>query len=436
MSQVQPVRFAVAGLGGYAAYVTERLLDPSGRNPTAKLVAVCDPDLMQFPRRVQELAARGIPTLQNCQQLFDLDIEAIWLPLPIDLHRSYTESALSAGKAVLCEKPAAATVDDIDAMIAARESSGLPVLVGFQDLYQPNVALLKQRLLDGEFGTPLNATVLGCWPRGDAYFKRNEWAGRLMRNGRWVLDSPAANALAHFLHLALYLLGSKIEEAASPLSVSAELYRANEIETYDTCSLRLGLPGDVPLYVAYTHACSEMVEPMITIETDRGVIRYHAYRSIDIRMNDGSRQRMVLSDKPHAQMLQTFQQCLRDPSAGALGATLEMSRAHVVAINVASEAAPVVDVPSQHVQHIHDSEDNVVRTIDQIVAAVKASAERKCMLHETGMLPWARTAHTKHVGHYAHFNGPCHMRAGAPRVTVQIDKHVADAPLRQAAALK
>ena len=424
MPEHEPVRFAVAGLGGYAAYVTERLLDQTDRHPAARLIAVCDPDYVQFPKRVQELAGRGIPTLESCEKLLELDIDAVWLPVPIDLHRPFTEAALKAGKAVLCEKPAAATVDDIDAMIDARDRSGLPVLVGFQDLYQPNVALLKRRLLEGEFGRPLSATVIGCWPRGESYFRRNDWAGRLQRNGRWVLDSPAANALAHFLHLSLYLLGSTMDEAASPLSVDAELYRANGIENYDTCSLRLALPGDVPLYFASTHACSETVEPVVTIETERATIRYLAYRNIDIQTDAGARQRLVLSDKPHALMLKAFQRCLREQTDCETSATLEMSRAHVVAVNVASEAAPVIDVPAQHVQPVHDSEDNVVRTIDGIVGALKTSVQKKCMLHETGLLPWAQHAYGADARSYAHFRGPYSMHdaqkaaAGDGKVTV------------------
>ena len=409
------VRFGVAGLGGYASYVTDRLLDESSRrHPAARLVAVCDPELELFPKRLLELARRDVITLTSCDQLFRReDIDAVWLPLPIDLHRSCTEAALSEGKAVLCEKPAAASVDEIDAMIAAREVSGLPVLVGYQDLYQPNVALLKERLLDGEFGRPLSATVIGCWPRGENYFQRNEWAGRTQRDGRWVMDSPAANALAHFLHLPLYLLGVSMQEAASPLSVSAELYRANSIENYDTCSLRLMLPGNVPLYVAFTHACSETIEPMVTIDTERATIHYHAYRSIDIQVNGNGRgQQLLLSDKPHAHMLAAFQRRLRGggggdgSSNGHLGATLEMSRAHAVAVNVASEAAPVLDVPAEYVRPVHDSEDNVVRTIDGLTAAMRSSVEKKCMLHETGMLPWAQRAYTKDAQHYVHFRGP------------------------------
>src|SRR5687768_15198234 len=133
------VRFGIAGLGGYASYVTDRVLDESARrHPVARLVAVCDPELDQFPKRLLELARRNVITLRSCDQLFRRDdIDAVWLPLPIDLHRPFTQAALAAGKAVLCEKPAAATVDDIDAMIDARDRSGLPVLVGYQDLYQP-----------------------------------------------------------------------------------------------------------------------------------------------------------------------------------------------------------------------------------------------------------------------------------------------------------
>src|SRR5206468_10275492 len=107
----------------------------------------CDPALERFGARVRELNQRGVKTVRSFDQLVALDIEAIWLPLPIDLHRPYTEAALAAGKAVMCEKPAAGSVDDVDAMIAARDRAGLGVLIGFQDIYQPAVATLKQRIV-------------------------------------------------------------------------------------------------------------------------------------------------------------------------------------------------------------------------------------------------------------------------------------------------
>jgi hypothetical protein len=177
---------------------------------------------------------------------------------------------------------------------------------------------------------------------------------------------------------------------------------------------------------------------VIEIETDRGVIRYLAYRAIEIRMNDGSRQQLLLSDKPHALMLQAFWRCLRDRSTELCAASLEMARAHVVTCNVASEAAPVTDVPPQHIRHVHESEDNIVRTIDQIVPALKASVQRKCMLHETGLLPWARSAHTKQVGNYVHFSGCCKAKGAAhrPAVSVEVFHDANTAGHRPPAAVK
>ena len=40
------------------------------------------------------------------------------------------------------------------------------------------------------------------------------------------------------------------------------------------------IAGDVPLYVAYTHACAQSVDPIIAIETSTHTIRYIAGRSL------------------------------------------------------------------------------------------------------------------------------------------------------------
>src|SRR3954447_24819649 len=140
MESAPPIRFGLAGLGGYAAYVSERLLDETASpRSSAQLVAACEPHPEQFLPRVDHLEKRGVRIFTTFEQLLEAPIDAVWLPLPIDLHRPYTELALRAGKAVLCEKPAAGSVDDVDAMIAARDKAGLPVAVGFQDAYQPAV---------------------------------------------------------------------------------------------------------------------------------------------------------------------------------------------------------------------------------------------------------------------------------------------------------
>jgi predicted dehydrogenase len=340
------------------------------------------------------------------------------LPLPIDLHRPFTEAALAAGKAVMCEKPAAGCVDDVDAMIAARDRAHQPVIIGFQDIYQPAVTTLKQRLVAGEFGKTLSVTVIGCWPRSERYYGRNDWAGRIKRDGRWVMDSPASNALAHFVHLAMFLLGPSTHEATTATQVAAELYRANRIENFDTCSLRITLTGDVPLYVAYTHACAATADPVISIETETALIRYIAGRHIEILPTSSAaadqRELLPLTPHPHSHMLRVFQNCIRDQSDGALCASLEMSREHIVALNVISENTPIVDIPRDFLE-IHPGPDHApLRAIRDIVSTMQAATQRKLMVHETGLAPWSVAATSKPIPRpYRHFAGPV-----GPRVTV------------------
>src|SRR5688572_22023934 len=100
-STAAPVRFGLTGLGGHAAYVCDQLLaeSRSGR-PSAELVAVADPALDRFPCRIAELRAQGVKVFGHFHDLLAQPIDAVWLPLPIDLHLPFTEQALAAGKSV------------------------------------------------------------------------------------------------------------------------------------------------------------------------------------------------------------------------------------------------------------------------------------------------------------------------------------------------
>jgi predicted dehydrogenase len=414
MKSASPIRLGLAGLGGYAGYICDRILeDAASTNTSAHLVAVCDPALERFGARVRQLEERGIKAVKTFDQLLAMDIEAVWLPLPIDLHRPFTEAALKAGKAVMCEKPAAGSVDDVDAMIAARDRANVPVAIGFQDIYQPLVAQLKQRMVAGDFGRPVAATVFGCWPRSERYFGRNDWAGRFKRDGRWVMDSPATNALAHFINLSMFLLGPAPQSSASPTYVAAELYRANRIDNFDTCSMRITLAGDVPLYIAYTHACNTNCDPIITIECEKSTLHYVAGRHVEIRTGTAVEVLPLLSH-PHPYILRAFHSWMRNGVDSSIGATLEMAREHVVAMNVASETSPIHDIPGDYIDILQGPDHAPLRSIREIIPAMHACASRKCMLHETKLAGWSVEAHSHAIPrNYSHFAGP-----KTPRVSV------------------
>jgi predicted dehydrogenase len=405
-----PVIFGVAGIGGYAGSICDRLLNETrAPNPLLRLSAVCDPEPTRNPERAAKLTDAGVTLYTSFDQLLAEPLEAVWLPLPIDLHRPFTERALAAGKAVMVEKPAAGCVDDIDAMISARDRARLPVGVGFQDVYHPEIQSLKRRLLAGELGTPREATVLACWPRTSLYYSRTNWAGMLKRGETWILDSPANNALAHQIHLILFLLGPQQHEPATPISVEAELYRVNPIENYDTCSLRIMLESGARVLVLFTHACATSINPEIEIDTERTQIRVMPARRIELGRAGEAPQVTPLKGDGGAPA-RAFSRRLRaisDEEQQRLPiATLEMARAHSVVVCGASEAARVSEVPDEFVRTEAREKDATLRLIPGIEAAMRDCVTKRRMLNESGQLKWSVPAGTRDLRNYIHFAGP------------------------------
>lgn len=75
--------------------------------------------------------------------LADPDIDVIYNPLPNHLHAEWTVKAVEAGKHVLCEKPLALSVAEVDAMSAASERHGRVVAEAL--MYRSHAQTLKAR---------------------------------------------------------------------------------------------------------------------------------------------------------------------------------------------------------------------------------------------------------------------------------------------------
>ncbi len=414
MGKDSSVALAVAGLGGYAGSIIDLILEAGPTcDPPVRLVAVCDPRPGDHAERVAELEARGVSIHGGYDTMLAVpDLEAVWLPVPIDLHVPFAEAALARGLAVMVEKPVAGTIDELDRLIAARDAAGRPVAVGFQDIYDELVLRLKRRLLEGELGTLQRASVRGCWPRTQTYFQRSSWAGTIQHRGTWVLDSPVNNAMAHLVNVALFLMGADLGRSAVPARIEAELYRAARIENYDTASLCVGLADRPDLLVLMTHACATSVNPMIEITGSRGSLRLDAKQltmQVDGRSHVEPRDRKVRWG-----MLESFARLVRgveDPRR--THASLEMARSHTLVVNGASQASPITPIPEALITEVEVG-GSPVRACPGIEAVITQCAAAGQMLHESGRLSFTRPADALDLTGYDHFAGPHAAAAARP----------------------
>ena len=89
--------------------------------------------------------------------LADSQIEAVYIPLPNTLHVEWSLRAARAGKHVLTEKPIAMKAEEIDALIAVRDSTGLLVTEAFMIVHHPQWQRARQLVAEGAIGRILHA---------------------------------------------------------------------------------------------------------------------------------------------------------------------------------------------------------------------------------------------------------------------------------------
>lgn len=84
--------------------------------------------------------------------LADPEVEAVYIPLPNDIHCEWVIKALNAHKHVLCEKPIAMNEAELRRMFAAAEENGVILMEAFAYLHSPYITKLRSIVESGEIG--------------------------------------------------------------------------------------------------------------------------------------------------------------------------------------------------------------------------------------------------------------------------------------------
>jgi len=259
-SMAEPVRVGIIGMGGFAESHHRAVHTLEGQG-SCRLVTGCDPHPESFGQLVAELAfeTRGIRVYDDYIQMLEQErgaLEVVTIPAPLPLHAEMHAACVARGLAVYLEKPPTLDYTELERMIAIDQAASTLTAVGFNYIVQPARRALKERILSGEFGAVRRVCFSGLWPRPPSYYERTFWAGKLVHDGRLVLDSCMGNAMAHHVHNVLHWAGQgSLDTWAGVADVSAELYRAHAIESFDTAFVKAATSDGVELRLALSHAC-------------------------------------------------------------------------------------------------------------------------------------------------------------------------------------
>lgn len=396
------VKAVQVGISGYGLSYLDALLNGNRAADEVELVAAVDP-MAEQSRRVEDLRERRIPIYPSLPAMFKATpgVELVMLVTPIHLHAPQTCLSLQQpGVSVLCEKPLAGSLADARRVLAAEQRAGAGrfVAVGYQWSFSDAVAALKNDVMTGALGRPLRLRTMVSFPRPLSYFKRNDWAGRLRTPaGEDVLDSPVNNATAHYLHNMLYVLGASREHSVTPATVQAELYRANEIENYDTAALRCVTESGAHVMFYTTHAAADMFGPRSVFEFERATVTFDSSPGAEnagqfvARFRDTGEVR-VYGNPNHDRHEKIWQSALAVRGGPRVPCGAAAAMAQTLCAVAAQRSMPsIVDFPRNLVRRV-DLGDDTMLAVPGLEDAIHACFHGGVLPSELGTLAWASPA--------------------------------------------
>jgi predicted dehydrogenase len=103
----------------------------------------------------QQLAARhpGAQAVDSLERLLaSNEVDAVYIATPDGRHRDDALAAIAAGKAVLCEKPLASSLSDVQALVDAAERNKIFLMEAMWTRFLPAIAEVKRCVTTGDIG--------------------------------------------------------------------------------------------------------------------------------------------------------------------------------------------------------------------------------------------------------------------------------------------
>lgn len=172
-----------------------------------RLRGVCDLDPEKQARAERE---QEVPTYTSLDEVLnDPEVHAVTLATPHDTHRPLAVRAMDAGKSVVVEKVMCLTVEEADAMIAARDRNGVLLTCFHNRRWDPDYRTVRQAIDSGLLGEVFHveSSIDGYGPphgwrreRARGGGQLTDWGAHLVDQALRMIPSPPAEVWCRFQH--------------------------------------------------------------------------------------------------------------------------------------------------------------------------------------------------------------------------------------------
>ncbi len=193
------LRVAIVGTGGIAHVHMDAYLKLADRCRVVALVDIVPGKAQKF---MEEFGVE-CDVYENHEDILSRDdIDLVDVCTPPYVHASISINCLKAGFNVVCEKPMAASLEECNAMIKARDESGKKLSIIAQNRFRKPIRDLKMLLESGIAGEVKHAQVDSFWWRGHCYYD-------LWWRGTWEKEGGGCtlNHAVHHIDMLCWMMG-------------------------------------------------------------------------------------------------------------------------------------------------------------------------------------------------------------------------------------
>lgn len=296
---IEPVAWGV--LGATSRIAQKAVLPAIDGSEAARLVAVASEST---PSGDYNTFGAPHPYDHYDALLDDDEVEAVYIPLPNNLHAEWTIKCAQAGKHVLCEKTLALSADEAEAMAQACETAAVKLMEAYVSPFHPRAQALDELLTSGRLGRI-------------QYARSNFTVPIDSRDHRW---RPELGGGA-LLDLGIYCLSPLLSAACRPVSELA----ASQVTSGSGIDISFGGWLGFGDELATTFFCSfegpflqelEIVGTQLIARVGQPYSPGPGDRKIELLGHDGERSNLeVEGNDPYRAMVEHFCAALRDAAA-------------------------------------------------------------------------------------------------------------------------